>query len=451
MGERAGEAPSAGRALRSYQLILVLAAGWALGRLPDWLESRTAEAVQLAAALAQPAPAAATPASEAELIRMSAEVAAEVAAQVADATVQRLIAAGWGPRGPESLPPQRIILEAPRGLPAQETVVRIVSEPQQGGGFAYTLPPGPAAPPPAGASASAMSFAGARAPVTPPAAAPQSPSKAHTTAAAGYAAIRAGELREGVGLLKAAEAMDPAAPEAANWRADVRQLTRRWSGGGYVLTRDGAGGGDALAASPVLGGGQAGVALAYRLNPLGRQRLSVIGRLSAAAAPQGGLDGETSEAALGLRFEPSRHIPIALDVERRIALGTYSRNAWAARLSGGHQAEIPVRGTRLKVESYAEGGVVEGFTNKPDLYVGGQGRGAVPLFVLGRTRVDAGAGLWGGWQRNYGVVASRLDVGPSTRVHVGPWPFYAQIDWRQRIAGNAEPGSGPVLTVAGEF
>jgi len=34
---------------------------------------------------------------------------------------------------------------------------------------------------------------------------------------------------------------------------------------------------------------------------------------------------------------------------------------------------------------------------------------------------------------------------------VDPWPFYAQVDWRARVAGNALPGTGPVLTVAGEF
>ena len=37
------EGVSSGRALRSYQLILVLAAGWALGRMPNWLAAETAE------------------------------------------------------------------------------------------------------------------------------------------------------------------------------------------------------------------------------------------------------------------------------------------------------------------------------------------------------------------------------------------------------------------------
>ena len=437
------EGVSSGRALRSYQLILVLAAGWALGRMPNWLAAETAESAALAAALSPVAPAAARP-GEADMVRASAEIAARVAAEVADATVARLLAAGWAPAGAQGGQP-RIVLEAPRGLTPQQTTVRVVAEAPAGGWYGFSLPPGQLAAGPAPDPAPAP------APAAAVPARPTAPAKAHATATAGYAAIRAGDLRQGVGLLKAASAMAPDTPEATQWQADVRQQTRRWSGGGYVLTREGAGGGDALAASPVLGAGQAGVALGYRLNPLGKQRVSVIGRVSAAAAPQGGLDGETSEAAIGLRWEPSRKLPVALDVERRIALGHYSRNAWAARLSGGAQAETGVRGARLKLEAYGEGGVVEGFTSLPDLYAGGQGRGAVPLLTLGQTRIDAGAGVWGGWQRNAGVVASRLDIGPSGRVRVGPWPFYAQVDWRGKLAGNAVPGSGPVLTVAGEF
>jgi hypothetical protein len=59
---RVGEAISSGRALRSYQLILVLAAGWALGRMPHWQEAETAEAAALAAALSPMAPVSAKPA-----------------------------------------------------------------------------------------------------------------------------------------------------------------------------------------------------------------------------------------------------------------------------------------------------------------------------------------------------------------------------------------------------
>jgi hypothetical protein len=434
-----------GRALRVYQIVLVLLVGWAAGRLPGWLDDGAAESRRMESALglAGAAPAAAT---DVDTARLAAEVAARVAAQVADETIARLVAAGWAPgggRGAE-LPPQRIILETRGGAP-QESVVRVVTEAAQPSllNVRYDLPGGSAA-----AAYSTVAPA-----MSPSAAAPAQPSptstKAHAAATAGYAAIRAGDLQEGVRLLKAAQAMDPDAPEAAAWGADVKQLTRRWSVGAYALSR--AGTGEALAASPVLGGGQIGAAIAWRVNPLGKQRISIVGRFTAAAGPEGGIDSETGEAALGLRYEPFRSVPLAVDVERRFALGVFARDAWAARVSGGAQGKVGAFGRQLALEGYGEAGVVEGFTSTPDVYAGAQMRGAVPLFQVGRTRFDGGAGLWGAVQRSFDVTASRLDVGPSARIKVEPWPFHAQIDYRARVAGNALPGSGPVLTVAGEF
>jgi hypothetical protein len=428
--------------MKAYQIALVLLLGWAAGRLPQWLTDSAVEEAQLEAVL-EPAAARAATGSDAAVARMAAEVAAQVAAQVADETVARLVAAGWGPRGSEA-PVQRIVLEVPRGV-VPEQRVRIVTETTpQVLDVRYSLPPatGQAA---SGSTAVAEPVGKAAEQAAPRAASPA----AYAAAAAGYEAIRAGDREQGVRLLKSAVAMDPQAPQAADWEAEVRQQTRRWSVAAYSLAREGSG--EALAAAPVLGGGQAGAAVAWRVNPLGKQRISVVGRVTAAAGPEGGIDGQTTEAALGLRWEPSREIPIAIDVERRFALGLYGRNAWAARVSGGAQKEVGAFGQRLKLEGYAETGVVEGFTDTPDVYAGGQLRGAVPLFRLGQTRFDAGAGAWAGVQRSFGVTASRLDLGPSARIRIMPWPFFAQVDYRARVAGNALPGSGPVLTVAGEF
>lgn len=433
----------AGRAMKAYQIGLVLLVGWAAGRLPQWLSSSEVEEAQLAAVL-QPAAARAESGSDGATAVMAAEVAARVAAQVAvqvaDETVARLLAAGWAPRGEP--PVQRIVLEAPRGF-VPEQRVRIVTEATpQVLDIRYSLPPASGAAPPAVA---AVEPAGKVVESAPRATSPA----AHATASAGYDAIRAGEREQGVRLLRSAIAMDPDAPQAADWAAEVRQQTRRWSVAAYSLAREGSG--EALAAAPVLGGGQAGAAVAWRVNPLAKQRLSVVGRVTAAARPEGGIDGQTTEAALGLRWEPSRAVPVAVDVERRFALGLYGRNAWAARLSGGAQREVGAFGQRLKLDGYFETGVVEGFTSTPDLYAGGQIRGGVPLFRLGQTSVDAGAGGWGAVQRSFGQTASRLDLGPSARIRIMPWPFFAQVDYRARVAGNALPGSGPVLTVAGEF
>ncbi|WP_199553403.1 hypothetical protein [Sandaracinobacteroides hominis] len=426
-----------GRALRVYQILLVLAAGWAVGRLPGWMAETEAEKARLQSAIGLegvPESGARASVPSDDNVRLAAEVAARVAAGVAEETVARLIAAGWGPRGAE---PATIRIEQVPGRP-QESVVRVVTEqaPPPMLALDYRLPAG----------------SGAEQVVSKPAAdaAPAVPNAAHATATAGYAAIRAGDLREGVRLLKSAQAMAPGAPEAAAWEADVKQLTRRWSLAAYTLSRGG-GTGDPLAASPILGGGQSGAAIAYLVNPLGKARVSVVGRVTAAARPDGGIDSETTEAALGLRLQPFRSLPVAVDVERRFALGVYSRNAWAARVSGGTQGRAKAFGVPLKLEGYGEAGVVEGFTSQPDVYGGAQARGAAPLFRMGRVDIDGGAGVWGGVQRSYGVTASRLDLGPSARFQISPWPFTAQVDYRWRAAGNALPGSGPVITVAGEF
>jgi hypothetical protein len=420
-----------GSALRVYQILVVLALGWVAGRLPGLMGERDAEAAGLIAAI-QPAAAATPPPDTATL---AAEVAAQVAAQVANDTVTRLIAAGWGPMHLARSEPQRIIIQqlpAAGARPAEATV-RIVTEPrQQFAALDYDLPPGQPRPP------------------APPAPAPKAPSaQAHATATQGYAALRSGDKREGVRLLSEAIALEPDAPEAAAWAADVKRLGRRWSIAAYTLARSG-GLGDPIAASPVLGGGQSGAAIAYTLNPLARRPVAVVARIAAAAGPNGSIDRETTEAALGLRVQPFPNLPVALDVERRIALGTFSRNAWSARVSGGTAKTTRLANRPLTLEAYGEAGVV-GFNAAPDLYAGGQARGSTPLFTLGRVELDAGTGVWGGVQRSFGDTASRLDLGPSARFRVKPWPFTAQVDYRFRAAGNALPGSGPVLVVSGEF
>jgi hypothetical protein len=55
--------------------------------------------------------------------------------------------------------------------------------------------------------------------------------------------------------------------------------------------------------------------------------------------------------------------------------------------------------------------------------------------------VEVGAGAWGGAQPG----AARLDMGPqaSFRIPVGRTGIRASAEWRFRVAGDAEPGSGP--------
>lgn len=45
---------------------------------------------------------------------------------------------------------------------------------------------------------------------------------------------------------------------------------------------------------------------------------------------------------------------------------------------------------------------------------------------------------------------NRLDVGPRLSLRVGQ-QMRAHVDYRLNVAGNASPGSGAVVTLAGDF
>jgi len=442
-----------GSALRVYQILLILGVGWLAGRLPALFASNELEQGRLLEALKPGEPASATPsillppADTAEIAaEVGAQVAAEVASRVASETVARLIAAGWGPQS--SQPPQQIIIQQPQADRSKETVVRVITEqPQQLAGLSYSLPPGQPANPSGQPASSAPSSAPPASQAATPSAKPAS-EKAYAQATAGYAALKAGDRREGVRLLSEAVLLDPSAPQAASWSADVKRLTRRWSIAAYTLARDG-GNGDPLAASPVLGGGQSGAAVAYTLDPLARRRIAAFARVAAATGPNGTVDRETAEAALGIRLQPLPKVPVSIDVERRFALGAFGRNAWSARVSGGTSRSARAANKPVMLEAYGEAGMIN--FSSPDLYAGGQARAATPLYKSGRLSIDAGAGVWAAAQDNYNETATRFDIGPSTRIAIKPYAFTAQIDYRFRMLGNALPASGPALTVAGEF
>ena len=44
----------------------------------------------------------------------------------------------------------------------------------------------------------------------------------------------------------------------------------------------------------------------------------------------------------------------------------------------------------------------------------------------------------------------RADAGPRVTMKVRN-NLKVHVDWRQRLAGNAQPGSGPAITLAGDF
>ena len=63
--------------------------------------------------------------------------------------------------------------------------------------------------------------------------------------------------------------------------------------------------------------------------------------------------------------------------------------------------------------------------------------------------LSVGAGLWGGAQPG----VSRIDIGPQivARIAVAETSLRVSAEWRQRVAGDAAPASGPSVTVGFDF
>jgi hypothetical protein len=293
---------------------------------------------------------------------------------------------------------------------------------------APTRPPQPAPlPPPAPLSAPLA---------VPPASVPPL-DPAFTLANAAYDRLRAGQRRQAAALFDAALALQPVNRQ---WLADRAALGRRWQLGGFALLRDGgplpdqSGNGlPGAAASPVLGGGQVGGNLAFVTDPYARRPLAMVARANVAADPQG-VRGETAQLALGLR---QTLLPgVSLSVERLIPLGAATQGAFTARLAAG--ARLKPLGQRL--EAYGEAGVID----TGQVYAGGQARARVVQF--GPATLNAAT--WASVQTGNPDVW-RVDVGPSLSTKVKG--IRIEADWRQRVGGNAAPGSGPVLTVSAGF
>jgi hypothetical protein len=185
---------------------------------------------------------------------------------------------------------------------------------------------------------------------------------------------------------------------------------------------------DSLASGGTLGGSQAGARLAFAFNRA----------LAASLRTTSSIGGDSgAEVALGLRWIPLRNVPVAITAERRQGFGS-GRSAFALFAEGGiYDRPVPFK---MRMDAYAQAGVV-GFHHR-DLFVDGAATFTRPVW----RQISLGAGVWGGAQP--GVY--RLDVGPRVSLRVGR-SMRVHLDYRQRIVGNAAPGSGPAVTIAGDF
>ena len=186
---------------------------------------------------------------------------------------------------------------------------------------------------------------------------------------------------------------------------------------------------DSLANSGMLGGSEAGARLLWRLDP----RLAATLRTSAPISSQRGM-----EAALGIRYQPFTAWPVAVTLERRHGFKDYGRNAFALFAEGGvYGRPVPLQS---RLDGYFQAGVVD--FNNPDWFVDGQV--AISRHIW--RNLSAGFGAWGGAQPGL----SRLDVGPRLSINFGRGAR-AHADYRLNVAGNAQPGSGATVTLAGDF
>lgn len=228
------------------------------------------------------------------------------------------------------------------------------------------------------------------------------------------------------------------APAASVPFAAAPPGTGRWSFDSWVLWRED--GQAAMVSTPSYGASQAGAVLRYRLAPESAMEPRVHLRATTA------LRGEQAEIAAGVGVRPVASIPVEVLAEGRVARFTGDTRARPAVMAvlGPPPRALP---GGLTGEAYAQAGYVGG--KGATAFADGQVRVTRGL-EIGDIKLQAGAGMWGGAQEG----AARLDAGPtvSAIAPVGKGIFMRfSLDWREKVAGDAEPGSGPVVTLSAGF
>jgi hypothetical protein len=192
---------------------------------------------------------------------------------------------------------------------------------------------------------------------------------------------------------------------------------------------------------PSYGRSQAGAVVRYRLAPTSSFAPQAYLRASSALA--GALEKDLV-AGLSGRLVPA--LPLRFAAEARISetgAGTELRPA-AMAVTEFLPQRLPLG---MRGEAYVQAGYVGG--RFATAFVDGQARVERPVVRSGETEVTAGAGAWGGAQKG----AARVDIGPTAAVsfRLGEARGRVAADYRIRIAGDAEPKSGPALTLSAGF
>lgn len=229
--------------------------------------------------------------------------------------------------------------------------------------------------------------------------------------------------------------------------APARPKLRRLSVDGWAFWRQGS---DAAPISqgrvPIYGASQIGGVLQYRVAPRSGHDPRVYARAYRALVTVG-----ESELALGGSVRPLARVPI-----RVAAVGRYTDAPLGSEFRPAAYAVTEFAPLRLpydtRLEAYAQAGWVGG--DAATAFADGQVSvlrefGGVRRATNDAVRLMFGAGAWGGAQEG----TERIDIGPTLRAdfRLGRLPARISVDWRQRVAGDASPGSGVAATLSTGF
>ena len=230
----------------------------------------------------------------------------------------------------------------------------------------------------------------------------------------------------------------PEQPRQDRWSIDAWAFWRQDSNSALV----------SQGRAPTYGASQIGAVLNYRLAPSNKRDPRAFVRAYRAL-----IAGGETEVSAGLSARPVAKLPIRLHAELRVTERDGSGNV-DLRPSAFATTEIaPVKlPFAARAEIYAQAGYVGG--NNATAFADGQLHllrdvGQFDLAGAENARLSLGAAAWGGAQEG----AERVDVGPSVRmdVTIGSVPARLSVDYRERVAGTAEPDSGAAVTLSTRF
>ncbi len=237
----------------------------------------------------------------------------------------------------------------------------------------------------------------------------------------------------------------PSQPVPSVPHESPRREKRRWSMDAWLLLREDT-------TTPVTSGrgnygqSQLGAVLRYSPLPGSRFRPAVYMRASKAL-----VQNRESEFAGGVMARPLPDVAISVAAEVRLSDAEMDRTLRPAAFA---VTELPpvALAYDFKAEAYAQVGYVGG--DYATAFADGQFRLHREVLRLGAIRASLGGGVWGGAQKG----AERVDMGPgvtlavplqvSEHLHAG---VRLSADWRFRVAGDANPSSGPSLTLSTGF